>query len=571
VPAALGQGTGEDGLHVKQLGTGQFVVHGAVFSNSNINIVNGTMSTNTSVYARGACSGLITSTPAAICNYGATVNPRGNDPGYAKQTTTVPAYQPLPACTTPNSVITFRPGYYDDAVGLSTMMKGNSACKGSTWWFTPGVYYFDFHNSGGNADPALPSGANVWTINDGYLVGGTPVNSAGTIVSAPSNPAILPGACDNPINDQNAVGVQFILGNDSQVVVSGGQSEICGSYSLTTPPVAFYGNTSGAETTTTLTGLTTLTASTVTSTGPFTNATTTALAGVEKAYAAGTYATWTPISANTITDQLSVSGFAPPTAIHAGANLVSATLRVGHRFNPNGGTGEALTIAVTPNSGGAFTVSVPAYRQTLPAGQVDAIDVTSTMRTVIHGNGFSGATMTAQATISKKGTQDIDGLQLDLTYIAPAFRAESGCVTTVPYTGGGSSCAALTGVNNFGVPFYVQGTTYVPAGVVDITLNNAATWVFRFGVIARAFWIKETGSLAYTGPIIEVPDDTPGFVFNVFLSVYLCPTSATCTVPTGTPTPAPALSARVAFVDGSPALPVAGQRQVAVLSWSSTR
>jgi hypothetical protein len=121
----------------------------------------------------------------------------------------------------------------------------------------------------------------------------------------------------------------------------------------------------------------------------------------------------------------------------------------------------------------------------------------------------------------------------------------------------------ITSVNNAGNQFYVQGTTYAPKAVVDVTLNNVAEQVFRFGVIARSLWVKETGSFTFGGPVIEVPDDSPGFVFSVYLSAYVCQGSGSCS-PGGTP----ALRAKVAFVDADPVTPVAGNRQVVVLSWS---
>src|SRR5207237_533042 len=121
-------------------------------------------------------------------------------------------------------------GYYDDANGLSSMMAGNSACRHSTWWFKPGTYYFDFHNAGTNRNPLLTSTANVWTVDDGYLVAGTPVNAAGLALASPPVPASIPGSCDNPIENNKAVGVQFIFGGDSQFNVKSGQVEICGTY-----------------------------------------------------------------------------------------------------------------------------------------------------------------------------------------------------------------------------------------------------------------------------------------------------------------------------------------------------
>jgi hypothetical protein len=120
-------------------------------------------------------------------------------------------------------------------------------------------------------------------------------------------------------------------------------------------------------------------------------------------------------------------------------------------------------------------------------------------------------------------------------------------------------------VNNNGNQFYIQGTTYTPQAVVDVTLNNAAEQIFRFGVIARSLWVKLTGSFAYTGVVIEVPDDSPGFVFSVYLDVYyLCPVGGTCAQPKTL-----VLKAKVAVVDADPATPTAGQRQVAILSWTT--
>jgi hypothetical protein len=557
----LGRIPGEDGINLKPLNSGSvFRVHGVVFSNSNIN-VQGTLNTNTAVYARGTCAGTIQSSPAASCNYGNTANALGNDPGYTPATATVPVHQPLPACTTKNSVVTFLPGYYDDAAGLSAMMAGNSACKGSTWWFKPGVYYFDFHNSDSAPPPGVPAGNDVWTVNDGYLVAGTPVDSSGKVLSAPSVPASIPGACDSPINDPTPLrGVQFIFGGDSQFAVKAGQAEICGNYDANTPPVTIYGLTSGTATTTNLTGTNTLKTTSVVSANTFTNATVTSLATVD-----GQYATMVNNGTGTVT----VGGYAPPAAIPAGSILQSAQLRVVHG-NTAGSTQDGHTVQLTPTGGTSIPVTVPSYGDN--AVHTDTIDVTNSLAQTVYNGAFTGAQMVYSASVKHKGTEELDAMQLDLTYVAPAFRAESGCITSGPYTGTGSSNCAL--IDLLGSPsnkFYVQGTTYAPGAVLDVTLNNATEQIFRFGVIARSLWVKETGSVSYAGPVIEVPDDSPGFVFSVFLSVYICLNAATCSPPpTGTTTP-PAVSARVAYVDGDPTMPTPGHRQVSVLSWSGAR
>src|SRR5439155_8624393 len=106
----LGRIAGEDGLNIQQPTGSAFRVHGLVFSNSNINVVNGSLETNTRVFARGACAGTIVSNPSPpSCNYGNAANPLGDDPNYTPAVPAPPAYRPLPACTTQNDVVTFEP------------------------------------------------------------------------------------------------------------------------------------------------------------------------------------------------------------------------------------------------------------------------------------------------------------------------------------------------------------------------------------------------------------------------------------------------------------------------------
>ena len=189
--------------------------------------------------------------------------------------------------------------------------------------------------------------------------------------------------------------------------------------------------------------------------------------------------------------------------------------------------------------------------------------------------------MQYSSTVKHTGTEQVDSNQLDLSYTAPAFRAEDGLISgaanflaAAPYTGTGfGTCALLTSVNPSGNKFYVQGTTYAPKAVLDITLNNVATQVFRFGVISRSLFVKETGSFSYTAVVIQVPDDSPGYAFGVFLNAYICPGSSTCNT-----TGPLKLRAKVAIIDSTPDArrptpdaPIAGQRQIDIESWSDQR
>ncbi|TCO45512.1 hypothetical protein EV646_108134 [Kribbella antiqua] len=564
----LGTNPAEDGVNITQPIGSTFRVHGNVFSNSNINVVKGALNTNAAVWARSSCSGTIQSVPAPSCNYGDS-NELGDDPNYVADATTAPVHRDLPTCNRPNSLVTFLPGTYDDANGLSTMMGNSSSCKNSTWWFTPGTYYFDFHNSGPAANPLLPSaGDNVWTIDNGTLVGGTPVDSAGGIIAKPPVPASIPGSCDNPINNVNFTtdGVQFIFGGDSRLTVKAGEAELCGSIKENKVPVAVYGLKSGTETTTTWTGdAKSLKLNAVTAGSKFTNATPTTLATND-----ATVATWNSTKKNDST-VLTLKGFAPVDPIPAGSRLQSAEVKIRHRHTDITAA-DSFDVSLMTGSGPALTGSTTG-RIGNPSLQTDTISLdtarTGALATAIYKGNYSDATIDLTTKLQNDPKNDaelIDSVQLELTFIPPALRGANGCVTSGPYTGGGDSaanCSMITATNTSGNQFYVQGTTYAPKAALDITLNNAEEQVFRFGVISRALWVKETGSFSYTGVVIEVPDDSPGFVFSMYLTAYLCPGAGPCST-----TGAPALRSKVALVDANPSTPQPGARQVTILSWS---
>jgi len=140
----LGTNPSEDGIHVKALNsTTPFVVHGSIVSNSNIVVTNGSLQSNAGVYAHTGCTGTIVSTPAASCSAGTAADPGYQfEPAYGSPANAVPPYQAVPAATSancPGKVMTFEPGYYDDAAALSNLMAGTGSnpCKGSVWWFKP--------------------------------------------------------------------------------------------------------------------------------------------------------------------------------------------------------------------------------------------------------------------------------------------------------------------------------------------------------------------------------------------------------------------------------------------------
>ncbi|MEV4138580.1 prepilin-type N-terminal cleavage/methylation domain-containing protein [Dactylosporangium sp. NPDC049742] len=456
----LGRVSGEPGFTVQQPNNAEFKVHGTVFSNSTGNIASGKLDADGSpLYARGACTGTIVNTPTKACGLGGAANPLGDDPGYAPATSAAPARRTLPACTTPSSIVTFQPGTYDDAAGLSAMMAGNSACKNSIWWFRPGTYYFDFRNSGTDRNPLLSNAANVWTIDDGSLVAGTPVALDGTVIAAPRAKVEMPGMCANPITDGAAVGVQFIFGGDSRLAVKAGQVEICGSYSSNRPPVAVYGLNSGTAVTTTLTGATALRPGTVTAAGGFGA---TATPANLRETGDNLAASWKAGKTNDSTT-LTVSGFAPATPVPAGSVLKGANLRITHRHTNTGNT-DSFTASLTPSGATGAVIGTVTGRTGSATYQTSVIPLdtaaTGELAKAVTAGTFTGATLALASSLrTNNDTQDIDAIQLELSYQAPAFRAGTGCVTATPYTGSGGPCAMLSTVNSSGNLFYAQGTT----------------------------------------------------------------------------------------------------------------
>lgn len=557
----LGNTAGEDGLQIKSNNSAGFHVHGVVMSNSNINVTANSLSTNSGVYARGGtvgCSGPITSDTspfsAKTCqnSVGSALNV---DPNYAPEITTAPVYRAVPACPSSSS-ITLQPGYYDDAAAL-TNLTGGPSCTGKTWYFAPGNYYFDFHNS---ENPALSSvGGDVWTISNGNVVAGTPTPQG--MLATPT----IPGACVNPIDTATAVGVQFIFGNDSQLVIDNKvNAEFCGTYHADRPPVVMYGLKTGIETVTPVSGLATSTTGT---NGDF--------ATVENTTTAdGANASWSaklPSKAKTTTGTMTLTGFSPaPGSIPAGSNLKSATLRIVHSNSTGapGTAGDTRAVVVTPTGGSALSVSLApvvsggAITESRPL----PLAAGNSLSTQIHDGTFTGANLTYSATVGQAGIESVDSITLDLTYAVPAFRAQNLCVIAQPYVSNSKNiCAFISTAQSPATIFYIQGTTYAPLAALDVSFNNLTAQVFRFGVVARSLKMFETGSLSFTGPVIEVPDDSPGIGFGIYLSAFVCEGNGPCPT-TGTPY----LTAFLTVVDPLAGV-TAGQREMHILSWTVPR
>ena len=196
-------GKGEQGIYYRpyfESLAGTATLKGSVFSNSNVVANRGTLkiAEGTGTFkVRQACSpvngGKILVDPSAtnpnctVVGYpsgegGYAETSEGVDPRYPSRIDLqgVPAKQTVPPCLAGSALVTFEPGWYDDASALSNLM---STCKGpdgrgADFWFKPGLYYFDFRNTNSVSctDGARP---HQWCIGRGKanprVVGGTPV------------------------------------------------------------------------------------------------------------------------------------------------------------------------------------------------------------------------------------------------------------------------------------------------------------------------------------------------------------------------------------------------------------
>jgi hypothetical protein len=133
-------------------------------------------------------------------------------------------------------------------------------------------------------------------------------------------------------------------------------------------------------------------------------------------------------------------------------------------------------------------------------------------------------------------------------------------------TSSGWPCAAVLTGTILGAfmpaAFQVEGTIYLPNRELVLNVPNNSTQAIRGGVEVRRFWANTSRATTMTTPVIETPVEVNSQRRTVvWLKVFLCPASPTCTA-----SGQPALRTRVSIVDPT-GLPKAGNRQMTVLSW----
>ncbi|MGB9376904.1 MAG: hypothetical protein WCB04_05240, partial [Mycobacteriales bacterium] len=513
--------------------------------------------------ARGSCAGTVVATTTRCDD--PTPDPAGNDPSYPPPTNPL-VYRAVPACGAA-ATVTFAPGYYDDAAALTALTSGG--CR-KTMHFPAGVYFFDFHNGAG---APLPNGPHVWTVDDAKteVVGGTPKDWS----PAGGNPPI-PGSCVSPLDASSNGGVQFVFGGDSRLDVKRGRVELCGQYSAGRPPIAIYGMKNGADPGSSgpVTGKTD---GTGTSTGP-------EFASPERVTEADSFSSDADITAGAapVTSQLALQGFTPP-VLPAGSILTKAELVVRHREqSATDSMLQRLEVTLTPTRSAAATINspVPRYTDGFGGGEFheDTIDVTAALADEVHGHGLNGLQVTYAATVAagQSVTERLDSVQLMLTWTPPAVRGETESVD------GGSNCVATAGSGGCALikarpgnpsptstDFYIQGTVYAPAALVDVQLEGVTAPVIAVGIVVRALKIALTADPAYaSSPTISVPDPAAGGAprpLEVYFRAYTCPGGqrAGCT-----PSDTPSGTAWARYQDPDIFAPTPPYDDVTVLAWA---
>lgn len=406
----------------------------------------------------------------------------GKDPNYPPAILALPSAID-PAATCPggaNGLVEFLPGLY------SEIPVAPPTCTGDVWWFSPGIYYFDFPDGTAAWDPAVD------------IVGGTlkaPVTTSSTSVP-------IPGACD-----EAADGVQFIFGGESRLSMAHASIELCGSVNATNHEehkIVYYGLKTGTRSTET--------DKTFLETGTPATAAGSEVPFLLPANAKTMNESPTPLYASAVLNgnvnsadsaSLSLPAFDD---VPAGATITSTKLRVRHGASATGAEPK-LTVAlpaITALSRPAFSKDYDLNKNCLLTSPcTSVVDITSDLRGTfkyLDVNGLS-ATYNARLKSSLKTivTDNVDGAELFVTYIVPGFEA-----TTCPTTE--LDCSVLASKVDLDVVFH--GTVYTPTARLFLELNNKDTNLFERGVVARTMTANASSSFKQTDSPFQLPNKT---------------------------------------------------------------
>jgi hypothetical protein len=476
----------ENGITLTQ-GAGRLGINGPIFSNSGISANPGILDAgSSSITARGACARAGNVVAASLnCDVGASGHPEGNDPNYAPALTTLPPRRTVPACAAGNRVVSMSPGFYDDVAGLSNLTSGG--CANAVVWFQPGVYYFDFD---------LAGGANTWTVSDRSVnvVAGTP---NGWSTTAPSRPAIpAPGGCKGDSDPAPNAGVQFVFGDDSHLLVSGGVVELCADPSTNTQQISLYGLKTGATS-----SVTTVLAPSPGGAGASSISgwssplnPSNAIDAIDNMVTSGT------ISGKNATASMTLGGYSAG-SIPAGSAITSVQVRLAHQEST---PSAVAALTATVNGTGASCAVNVAARATLGTDPLYPCAGITTLAQLANLKVVYAARLAN--TGSPSATLRLDGLELVVTYTPPALRAQSGCVTTV------GGCTLVTVTSKF-ASFYSSGTIYAPLATFDFDLQNTTGLQVQRGMVARSITFRNPPATDPPVPSMSLPDTSRSIVF----------------------------------------------------------
>jgi len=409
------------------------------------------------------------------------------------------------------------PGYYDDAAALSQLTTGGP-CAGKVVWLKPGIYYFDFEFNAPPGTCTAEPDRCTWRIDDPDLdvVGGT--RTWNDMATRPD--VKIPGGCRTGED-----GVQLIFGGQSRMHQTAGETELCPyRKSKLAPPIPVYGMAQGtaAERVQSYPATTSL--------PPVNFSNPTNAYEIDEQPTRLTADATAPLLATSAS--ITVGGFEPD--VPEGSLLASATVLIEHRETGLGGT---QTATVVNGQGQVLATQVLPSCAAFCLARIDLPDITPDK---LQGIRVTYA-VTLTGLLSPK--EALDGIELEVRFTPPSFRALSDCLTA------DAGCALIKAEG--GSKLVLNGTVYAPTATLDLARNDLSTPMVNDGVIAGTLRLTIKPA-CFAGPAIshldaQFPSDVreDGAVFTACIA--------------GTPV----LRARVTFT-GTPA-------RAKVESWSVLR
>lgn len=477
------------------------------------------------LYARGSCTAkdVFVVTGEHICAntapaFGASEPDPTDDPfdGLTEPAlSSLAAVDPLGVCPGgPTSVVRFSPGLY-----TQNPIPDPSSCTGNkhtTWWFQPGVYYFDFPDSaftstqfGGftNDDAAFRAGGIT-------IVGGVPENWDPDTSSSTDVADLFTKDPDQelPACATSSAGVVFTFGGPTNISVgTGGQApehlELC-SRPYETQQLSLFGLRDAPTRTSTASDADDAAETAASSTYSPANS------GREIDSAPATYLLIGGVAKEAALQLSDLDELA--TTVPDGALITSFKLRLNYWASSELGTAVAAKVdhAVTYASDGlpATTVALPDYTTQPSADGGHVIDV-DLAGDDVRWRSFKNALSNLSVTFSADGgaldaarvrpvrapeqaTTYLNGVHVEVAYIPPA-------VEKVRCPSGVSDCNLLT--NKVDDSLFLHGTVYTPLSDLQIGVHNYSSTIFERGIIASSLDITVSASAKQTLPPFQLP------------------------------------------------------------------